>query len=191
MLVDVDAAAAFVDEVLGADKNQQLSDIAQLWSGLRQAYPTELSQPTHAKGCVNGDSNSRSRRENERTTIRRRSRSPSASPASSPQRVFTQQQSSTRGGVLFHCVHGTSRSATVLAAVLLHRRLCTGASWRESTQLNHDTLCMELALCNKWNYAAGVVRIVQLARPQVQPNEGFCQQLHDFHRTIERDDHER
>ena len=37
-------------------------------------------------------------------------------------------------------------------------------------------------------YAAGVVRIIQLARPQVQPNDGFLRQLHRFHVSIKADD---
>lgn len=195
MLV-ADAAAAFVDEILGSGKHHQLSAVEELWAGLRQAYPAHFSQPAlksrtdvparpsswvphdMAAAATPGKPNSVSQSGH----IRRRSRR-SRSPSARRQRTPTPQPPARRG-VLFHCVHGTSRSATVLAAVLLHRRLCTGASWLGSTQLNQDTLCMELAPCNHWNFAAGVVRIVQLARPQVSPNDGFLQQLHDFHVAI-------
>ena len=37
-----------------------------------------------------------------------------------------------------------------------------------------------------WQFASGVVKIIQLARPQVQPNEGFLRQLADFHEELER-----
>ena len=206
-MVSTDAAAAFVDDVLGSAKHQQLLAIKELWSGLRRAYPGKFGYTTW-KGCDAGDegqglwlpygveatidqsqtrgqsSNSITSANQAKQPLRKRSRSPSSTPART---WVPAAKSSARPGVLFHCVHGTSRSATVLAAVLLHRRLCTGASWLGSLQLNQETLRTELAPCRMWNYAAGVIRIIQLARPQVQPNAGFLQQLHDFHVAIESD----
>jgi hypothetical protein len=205
-MIPADAAAAFVDEILGSAKHQQLLAIKELWGGVRRAYPGEFGHPW--KGCDAGGEEphfwlpygavatidqSQTRGQSSNITganqteqpLRKRSRSPSSTPA---RHWVPTAKSSARPGVLFHCVHGTSRSATVLAAVLLHRRLCTGASWLGSMQLNEHTLRTELAPCSMWNFAAGVVRIVQLARPQVQPNAGFLQQLHDFHVRIQSDE---
>lgn len=190
-----DAAAAFVDEVFGTAKKQQVLAVDELWHGLRRAYPAELtampSAPstacswlpygTSSSGSGDGGGNSAARRA-------RRSRSPSASPAPPPRQRTPTREPPSRPGILFHCVHGTSRSACVLASVLLHRRLSTGGSWLGSTQLNSDTLGMELAPCSDWSYAAGVVKIVQLARPQVRPNDGFLQQLHEYHQELEQDE---
>ena len=64
--------------------------------------------------------------------------------------------------------------------VLLHRRLCTGSSHLG----NHDPT--GALRTEGWQFASGVVKIVQLARPQVQPNEGFLRQLADFHEELER-----
>ena len=41
---------------------------------------------------------------------------------------------------------------------------------------------------DEWRYAAGVMRIIQTARPQVQPNDGFLRQLHEFHESLEGED---
>lgn len=196
-----DAAAAFVDDVLGSTKHQRLAAVEDMWTGLRLVYPTHFAhnlcngRPSKEAawlpyGSCRRDVESNSDRDSihhSRPMRRRsRSRSPSVDPAPVHREIRTTRPS--RCGVLFHCVHGTSRSAVVLAAVMLHRRLCTGASWLGSTQLNPDTLRMDLAPCNEWSFAAGVVKIVQLARPQVQPNAGFLKQLHDFHMAIEKDD---
>jgi hypothetical protein len=86
-----------------------------------------------------------------------------------------------RPSVLIHCVHGTSRSATVMCAVLLYRRLVNGRSF-ESTACSFD------GFASSW-FCAGVLQIVQLARPEADPNAGFLRQLADFHRELEIEDH--
>eukprot|EP01043_Picozoa_sp_COSAG02_P077796 COSAG02_NODE_17209_length_1021_cov_0.916486_2_plen_76_part_01 len=48
-MIPADAAAAFVDEILGSAKHQQLLAIKELWGGVRRAYPGEFGHPW--KGC--------------------------------------------------------------------------------------------------------------------------------------------
>ena len=188
--------------MLGTAKKQQVLAVDEFWHGLRCAYPAEFTVAPSASSTASswlpygtssssggggGAASSLRSGDSSATRRARRSRSPSASPGPPRQRTPAQEPPS-RPGILFHCVHGTSRSACVLASVLLHRRLSTGASWLGSTQLNSDTLGMELAPCSDWSYAAGVVKIVQLARPQVRPNDGFLQQLHEYHQELEQDE---
>lgn len=62
------------------------------------------------------------------------------------------------GRILFHCKHGQSRSATVLAAWLIQRR-------------NHST--------------GSALQLLKTCRPRVSPNRGFREQLQRFEKGIQ------
>jgi len=113
---------------------------------------------------------------------RSRSRSPSRLAGGDEQQPPQGQSLTLRPAVLIHCVHGTSRSASVMCAVLLHRRLSTGSSSRGNRTPGG------CGRSSGWGLCAGVLEIVKLGRPSAQPNAGFLEQLCAFHEELDEAD---
>jgi len=63
-------------------------------------------------------------------------------------------------GVLVHCRHGQSRSATVVAAYLIANKICGGVE--------------------------EAMDFLKEKRPRVNPNDGFMEQLRKYEKAVER-----